>query len=483
MKKPGIFAMKRIFALLLIGSLFIVQNAFAQRVSGTGFGKTLDEAKKEALADLSQNIRVEVNSEFSSVQTQKNRSLDELKTKIIHLKSDLPILGAQFSSLTSQEGFMVDAILSDSSTGLYAKELQQTVDLISLNLKNSEKNIGNAAKVNLLQGILTQIDQYYKMRIVAQFLKCNPIPDIPVTSDDIASRLSTLETKADTLDFGIGILARIFDKKTVFIYPPTAEQSSEVTQFGRAVKDHLAKVIKTTTQPDKADVIVIGSYKLLKDGLELTCRLIDANNNTLKTGVVFFLPSAYAGYTVKPVSLDFEKLVQEGYVIPGDFRVDIKSEKGKRDLLYTRGDTMKLLVKMNKPGYFYLVSHNIKEKDTYSYIINYTDEPGDRKFVYYVNGDAVNKWLELGDFDVVPPFGVETLQMVASTDDLVNRVPKNYFDSKTGLYTIGTSGGKDRGLPVASKPGQALAATRGLVMKKKSASAEAVLMFTSMNSQ
>ncbi|MBU1170611.1 MAG: DUF4384 domain-containing protein [Proteobacteria bacterium] len=473
--------MKHILALIVFACLFSVQSTHAQSVTGTGFGKTLDEAKKEALAELSQNIRVEVKSEFSSTQTQRNTSLDELKIKIIHLKSDLPILGAQFSSLTSMDGFMVDAILNSSATVLYEKELQKTADLIAQNITNLEKKISNAAKVKLLQGILAQIEQYYKLRIVAQFLKSNAIPEISVTTDDIAGRLSALEKKADTLDFGIRILARNFDGKNLYIYPPTAEQSNEVTQFGRAVKDHLATVLKTCPTPDKADLFITGSYKILNNGVELTCHLTDKTSNTLKTGLVFFLPSAYEGYTVKPLSLDFEKLVQAGYVLPGNFRVDLKTEKGKHDLLYTRGDTMKLLVKLNKPGYFYLVSHNIKENGTYSYIIHFTDDAGDRKFVYYVDGDAVNKWLELGEFDVVPPFGVETLQMVAATDDLISRVPQNYLDTKTGLYTIGETGGKNRGLPVPSKPEKALTSTRGLMMKKQSAVAEAVLMFTSMN--
>jgi hypothetical protein len=242
----------------------------------------------------------------------------------------------------------------------------------------------------------------------------------------------------------------------------------------------MARHLKTVSNPDQAWCFLTGSYKTLKDGLELTCNLTDRQNRTLSTDLMFFLPQAYKGYTTEPVSMDFEKLIQSGYVVSGDFRVDLKTERGKQDLLYRRGDSMKLMVKMNKPGYFYLVSHNFKKRN-YSYIINFTEEEGNRKFIYHVGGDDVNKWVELGEFEVVPPFGVETLQMVASTQDIVDSVPATFYDSATRLFTITDSGKAGGKSSVASRPDRALAATRGLIMKKKAATSEAVLVFTSMD--
>jgi hypothetical protein len=472
--------MTRFFALLLFVNLITVPTVLAQRVTGTGFGNTLEEARQEALAELSQMIRVEVKSEFSSIQTQKNQSLDELKTRVIHLKSDLPILGARFSSLTSQGGFMVDAVLDQGSAPLYTQALEKIVGEITGALVTLDRNLPRSEKVALLQSVLTRIDQYYKMRIVAQFLKCPALPDCPTTADAITARLSALEKKADTLAFGTGILSRHFTGPKVYIYPPTPEESREVTQFGAAIRDHLAAQLTAAGRPDQAERDITGTYRQLKDGIELTCHLTDRDNNTVKTALVFFLPSAYDGYTVAPLAPDFEKLIQSGQMLSGDFRVDIRTGRGRQDLLYTRGETMKLMVRMNKPGYFYLVSHNIKETAAYSYLIHFTDETDNRKFVYYLGGDAINKWVELGDFEVVPPFGVETLQVVASTDDLIDRLPPTYFDATTGLYTIGTRPGGTRSLPVASAPTQALSTTRGLMLTKKNASAEATLMFTAM---
>ena len=56
--------LKLLLTLLLLFSL--VPTGWAQEITGEGVGPTKDQAKKEALADLSQNISVEV----KSVQTQ-----------------------------------------------------------------------------------------------------------------------------------------------------------------------------------------------------------------------------------------------------------------------------------------------------------------------------------------------------------------------------------------------------------------------------
>ena len=52
--------MKLLLSLLLF--LVTVSSGWAQEITGEGVGPTKDQAKKEALADLSQNISVDVKS-------------------------------------------------------------------------------------------------------------------------------------------------------------------------------------------------------------------------------------------------------------------------------------------------------------------------------------------------------------------------------------------------------------------------------------
>lgn len=468
--------MKKVTSIILF-ILLICHPAIAQRLSGSGFGETKEAAKKEALSDLSQTIRVEVKSEFSSITSQKNQTVDELKTKAIHLKSELPILGVEFDELISKKGYLVEAVLHFSNVRLYESELRKIKGLIRKNVSNYNQSTTHAGKVALLATILTDIDQYYKYRIVAQLMHSRKIPEITVTAAEIKNRLKKLEKKADTISFGAKLLARDIQEKRIFVYPPTTTNSSEITQFGSAVKDHLSKYLNTVSTPVAASYFLSGDYQILNNGIELTCRLLDPKGNTLKTAMTYFLPSAYKDYQIKPTTLDFEKLLTSGYIVSGDFKVDIKTEKGRRDLLYRGGDIMRLFVKMNKPGYFYFVIHNLKN-EKYSYIVNFTEEQSNRKFVYHINGDYVNKWIELGKFSVVPPFGVETLQLFASTNDIIEGVPPCFHDTTTGLYKLGSK--KQGKIQSAESPSTVMTATRGLIMKQKASTAEASLVFTSM---
>src|SRR6056300_1176527 len=81
---------RSILSLLLL--LLLVPAGWSQEVTGEGVGSTKEQAKQEALADLSQNISVEV----KSVQTQLSELIGdnfrEDASSMIQLESRLPIL-------------------------------------------------------------------------------------------------------------------------------------------------------------------------------------------------------------------------------------------------------------------------------------------------------------------------------------------------------------------------------------------------------
>ena len=95
-----------------------------------------------------------------------------------------------------------------------------------------------------------------------------------------------------------------------------------------------------------------------------------------------------------------------------------------------------------------------------------------RRFVQFVNADDVNRWISLGEFEIYPPLGLEHLQVIASKEDLVERLPKYQFDEESEFYLVG----KD--------PKDGLVNTRAAKRPKKKKpqnySAEAVLTYTSL---
>ncbi len=130
-------------------------------------------------------------------------------------------------------------------------------------------------------------------------------------------------------------------------------------------------------------------------------------------------------------------------------------------------------VKLNKPGYFYIVGHTFAGEEPFSYLLELAEEASvPRRFVQFVNADDVNRWISLGEFEIYPPLGLEHLQVIASKEDLVERLPKYRFDEESEFYLVG----KD--------PRDGLVKTRAAKRPKKKKpenyGAEAVLTYTSL---
>ena len=108
------------------------------------------------------------------------------------------------------------------------------------------------------------------------------------------------------------------------------------------------------------------------------------------------LPESYQGYRTEPLVLDFDKLLHQGYAVSNAFKVQLNTNKGSRNLLFEKGETVELLIKMNRPGYYYLVGHSKNSESEMSYLLELNEAHGDRRFVSYLNADDANKWLSLG---------------------------------------------------------------------------------------
>jgi hypothetical protein len=394
---------------------------------------------------------------------------------VINLKSDLPILGAEFTTVAVKDQFLVQATLDYRNLKLYEAELINIKNIIDGNVKKLKTSRTSAEKVILLKEILTNLEQYDRYRIVAQFIGSKNIPKVNITSADIKRQIGLLLEEADTLDFGLKLLTEGIKEKHIFIYPPTTRNSREITEFASAVKNRISVYLHTVERPNQALHFLSGEYQILKDKIDLTYHLLNADQDIQKTFVTTFSKSAYKDYEIEPQTLDFDNLLKNGVVVSGDLTIKAMMSSGKRDLMFFEGDSIRIMVKMNRPGYFYIVVHTLKKEERYSYILDFFESDDNRKFIYTVSADDVNKWIMLPEFEVVPPFGVETLQVIASTQDLLHKVPSAEYDNITKLYKI------------SDEPQKAVVLTRGLIRKEKKEKAtaapsfaETTLMFTTL---
>lgn len=464
---------------ILILFVALTSNSFALTLMGEGYGKSEEEAKKQALASLSETIYVEVKSEFQSKKTSEG---DNSAKQFVTTRSDLPILGVSFNTFPKQHEFFSNAMLTtDKSLKLYKKKLlslQQDINAhyaeILASSTEMNKNPQQHRRYKRLTKLLSMLDQFDKYNTVALMLGEDLNIQPVVSKGKVKDLLLSIESFVPTLDIAATILAKQINEKNVYIYPATPTGSHEVTPFGRLLKDKMAAKLSVENKIENAKYIFKGKYEILKDSIHVTYHLLDGQEDTIATRIVNVAPSAYESLAYKPKTINFDQLLHQGYVVSNDFKVNLNTNIGRENLLFTEGQEVELFVKINKAGYYYIVSYVKNDKEDYSYLLELSESNTNRRFVSFVNADDANRWMSLGKFEVSAPFGIESLQVIASNRDLIHNLPDVTFDNETGLY-IASKG----------KAEEVMIRTRGLKPKKKKGtikveSAETVLMMTTM---
>jgi len=455
---------------IVASSAFI--PAYANDHFADGYGDNQEEAQRQALAALYASMLVEIRSVSASLTTNDGTSIAQREIRAI---SNLPLLGTHSEILPASAGqFHVRAVLqSATALPLYKTQLQASADQLKKLMAQLDQHKNAANDYQVLSEMLKESEQYTKYATVARLLGAGQLPAAPITHTSIEQQLHQAEAMASSMDLLIELVTRNIPKNSVYVYPATPRQSHEVTAFGRVLRDNISARISSASTPGSAKYIMRGNYEVLPDRMRLTYRMTDVAGNTTAVRSLAVAPDVYKNLPYKASTTSFDKLLHDGIVVSDDFRVNVATNRGSEDLLFVDGDELELLVKLNHAGYFYVVSHVAHNKDSESYLLELSDDNGPRRFVRYVGADDVNRWVSLGKFSAGAPFGVESLQVIASNVDLIEKLPPYSYDKEADIYRLNTSSAQDGVLR-----------TRGLRpkrdTKKKVESAESVLMMTIM---
>lgn len=460
--------MKKIAALIfLIFSITI----FAKSARETGYGDNETEAKKEALSFLTQSIAVDVRSSFQKTIKQSKKKTAVEKENIINVKSNLPLLGVLFTSFKVDNEFMIDAELNENSISLYESEMNRVSKEIDGLNKVAFSNAEKAERIRALELLLTKSEEYNKYYLVLSFLKDDN--DLEYNFYNISKyelELRKLKKIYDSIDLAVTDNFHNMKENNIYVYPVTEDNSSEITEFANVFKGKIESEVLAASGPENAEYIMRGTYTVLDKGIAVNYKIYNLSGMIIKSFYLMLEPEAYENFKYRSTTNDFDKLLKSGVVVSSDFKIDINSSKGKTDLLFEEGEVFNIVIKVNKPSYFYIIGHTLKNDEKYSYLIDFNEALGDRKFVTYIGIDDVNKWIDLGEFEAIQPFGVETLQIFASTEDLTDSIPNNYYDNYTALYKLGNA------------PKDNLKQARAIIRRRKKTKeiAETFLVFTTM---
>lgn len=469
--------------ILLLSLVWLLLPALsAKTLTGEGYGKTVQQARKRALSELASAVQVEVKSETAS-RCVKTRGKSAKATtscsfeEEILIQSDLPLLGVDYRPIAAPvagEKGQAASLNLTRAMGLYRAQLN-TIRRNMLDREQALKQVSNEdARYRLLSEQLADARQYRRYRVVAMVLDDHETLPAPASEADITARLIALEKHADSLPFAARLLARDFTQSNIYLYPPRHRDAVEITPFAAAFRDALAGNVKVVSRRENAEYLMTGSYQILDGGdIHVSYQLVDPRGRILKARSVRLSKGAWKGYRAEPLAPDLDRLIHQGVAVSNAFRATLTTDQGSHDLLFRARCAVRPVVKLSQPGYFYIVGHVVRDEEQYSYLLELADEQGAWHFMRYLPPEQVNRPVALGEFEVSPPFGVEHLQMIAATRSLEEHIPPHQWDDKLGYYVLKGSRGHARA---------GVAETRGLRPKRdgKTLSAEANLTFTTL---
>ncbi len=419
----------------------LVISIFSRNISQIAYGKTEEKAKQNALAFLSQSISVDVKSSFFDKEIVIDGKFLEEKEKNIYLKSNLPLLGVLFNISTLEDEFMVEAVLTNESLEVYELELKRLKGEID-SLKKLYKESKN--KSNVLKEIIKNTENYNRYLLVYSFISDTydysdflEVNSFKIQLKDLENRFSLLEEAISTT------FKEMYDYNNIYVYPPSMVNSEIISPFGKVVQKSIENSLdERVSTTDTANFFLRGTYEVFDDIMLLDYKLYN-NQGKIKETYAFILEKeAFETYDIE-VHNSFDKLLRDGYIVSNDFFIDIQSQRGKKDLLFTSEDSVELIIKSNRSCYFYLLGHTFLNDAEYTYLVDFNESIDNRKFVFYIGPDDINKWISLGEFVIMEPYGVEALQVFASTNDIIDSIPQNYYDYSLELYLLGENPSKN----------------------------------------
>ena len=449
--------------------LLFVINSFAITISGIGFSNNENEAKKLALEDLSHNISVIVQSDYTSFIDKNDKSYNKKINKLINIKSDLPILSASFGY--SDVTFTATATI-DSKTALhiYTQKLNDLSKEINKAIESFEKAKNNTEKYNMLELANELAQSYEKYEIVALMLGYKKDTNTTqISSSDITAKMITLASSIDSIELATKIIAQTFKNyKNIFVFAPVVNGSNEITPFGVAIKDNLNSKINQSKFTDSIYTLT-GSYEISENGaIFLTYTLSDKLTNApIASKSILLDANSYRSLRAKPNNLSFDNEIELAKdKLRSELIVDLSfKDTSNKSLLLRKNQEVSLVAKSNRQSYFYVVGHILHENEKYSYLVELQEANANERFVYTIGASNVNKPILLPlNFVISEPFGYESLQMFASTT-YPDNLPK--CQMKDGLCVI------------SNNPNDTVSSTRAIkAIKQNELKAEANLSFT-----
>ena len=447
----------------------VCTSVSARIITGQSLEKSEALSKNAAIFDLSSVITGVVRNRL-----YRNTLNDEE----IMLSENLPISGIQIRTVKKGQKFSTKASINEANLLKTAQlESKKHIKRINFIISSISSLRSTPEKQEAFNSLENSIDRYKHFNLINRSLSNSSGQLLAQPYSQLVNQLArSLPSHQSYKKAIIKIIKNLNTggKKQLFVYAPTLDNTSKITPVSALIKERIVETLNKANQVSSimlASHYLMGKYRIIDDKVLIILHLRDKLHNTIKTeSALFQMPDSFKN--IQSPNNKLAETIHRGLVkissnntdikytkninmkFDNDFRVDIRTQQGHQNLHYRLGSTGKLYIKMTMPGYFYIIGHVSKPNKRYSYLLQLSNNPGNERFIYVIDKDSAHQWIELGEFDIDPPLGVEALQVIASTESPIQLLPTSQYDISSGLYLVG------------NEPEKTAATTRGLVRVK-----------------
>ena len=472
-------------------------SAYQSKSYLTGFAQAegkqdaLESAKQLATADLARQISVQIESSVVDVTKEANGEIENDLTSQIRATSDIRLEGVHFETYRKRKKVWVLAVLERLPAAIARRKLRdQALRSTKLCLSDAEKEerAGHPTRaLDIYRSCRTSLDAALEHEAVAAALsRTGLLADesselLVQQAARISSRVRAIphEDAPSIRSAAEGLATQLaragVGRGQQLTVAPFLYQSRDVSSpFGREIAIALesamgrsnpshgdsANVRQDGPQPEAA--VVRGTYRENGDRIQLRATAKEAGTGRLLASAELDLtrkgvPKSFA---IRPPNFDAyadaaDKL-SGGEVVSGNLRIELRTNKGIRGLVFDEGEDLQIYVRVNQPSWVRLI-----------YVLTNGDHVPIEE-AWYVDNSKVNQLVEYPvAFEVVAPFGVEMIHAMAYTER-----PEMLMTHPTRIE------GQD--YQVITEGADQVVRQRGIARKQKKQVAEQTIQLTTM---
>jgi len=231
--------MKKLLALLLLITFTVV--AVAKGLEGTGYGKTSKEARNGALDDLSQQIRVTVESTYTTDKSFTNGETKEDIISSINIVSKNDLLGVEYKTKKYflRKKYRVIAKIDADKLDLYEDKAELHKNYVNLNVKKSESTETLQGKKELLEKSLNDLDYFEGYSSIAMILGSDKTFSVNYTRGDLEGRIARIDN--------------ILNAPKVMLVTLTGDYPSEAYDY---IKNNVDNLISTLSKNSSTKLVI-----------------------------------------------------------------------------------------------------------------------------------------------------------------------------------------------------------------------------------